>query len=102
MPRPPAPARLYDALMRPRTRCIPLPLVGRGWGGGPSADHRTTPTPALRHSRCFASALFARTTAAEGRLCPPHKGGGRAELAARADSISPLSGYAGRTRVVRP
>src|SRR5262249_1311861 len=51
-------------------RCAPLPLVGRGWGGGPSADHRTTPTPALRAD-------------------PPHKGEGTTELAARADSALP-------------
>jgi very-short-patch-repair endonuclease len=35
-----------------------------------------TPTPALRHSRCFASAFLALRTAAEGGLCPPHKGEG--------------------------
>src|SRR5262245_21481735 len=32
-------------LMSSNTRCVPLPLVGRGWGWGPSTDHRTTPTP---------------------------------------------------------
>ena len=35
-----------------------------------------TPTPPLRHSRCFASAFLALRTAAEGRLRPPHKGEG--------------------------
>jgi very-short-patch-repair endonuclease len=36
-----------------------------------------TPTPALRHSRCFASAFLALRTAAEGGLCPPHASRGR-------------------------
>jgi very-short-patch-repair endonuclease len=36
-----------------------------------------TPTPALRHSRCCASAFLALTTAAEGGLCPPHASRGR-------------------------
>src|SRR5215831_15001609 len=78
-------------IVRPRTRCTPLPLqtpacrglvilrlagsgqarsrLGGAGGGGPSADHRTTPTPALRAD-------------------PPHKGEGRTEFATRADSIS--------------
>src|SRR5258707_9124447 len=37
---------------------LPSPLWGGAGGGGPSADHRTTPTPALRAD-------------------PPHKGEGR-------------------------
>src|SRR5258708_29283884 len=61
------------------------PSRGGVGAGGPAADHRTTPTPTLRHSRCFASAFFAPRTAAEGRLRPPHKGEGRTEFAARAD-----------------
>jgi len=36
-----------------------------------------TPTPALRRSRCFASAFLALRTAAEGGLCPPHASRGR-------------------------
>src|SRR5262249_4708193 len=44
---------------------LPSPLWGGDGGGGPSADHRTTPTPALRAD-------------------PPHKGEGRTEFAARA------------------
>src|SRR5215472_17775446 len=46
---------------------LPSPLWGGVGGGGPSADHRTTPTPALRAD-------------------PPHKGEGRTEYAARVDS----------------
>src|SRR5919108_6538457 len=89
-----------------RIRSAPLPLVGPLWGGvgggGPSSDHRTTPTPARRsqacagcaslpacHSRCFASAFLALRTAAEGGLCPPHKGEGKTEFVARADASSP-------------
>src|SRR5262249_61103778 len=43
--------------MLPRTRCPPLPLVGRGWGWGsaipsqvaPSLSRRITPSPTLPH-----------------------------------------------------
>src|SRR5947209_2632166 len=48
---------------------LPSPLWGGVGGGGPLADHRTTPTPALRAD-------------------PPRKGEGRTEFAARADSTS--------------
>src|SRR5262245_38166262 len=44
---------------------LPSPLWGGVGGGGPSADHRTTPTPALRAD-------------------PPHKGEGKTEFVARA------------------
>jgi hypothetical protein len=44
--------------------CSPPPCGEGMGGGGPSADHRTTPTPALRAD-------------------PPHKGEGRTECAAR-------------------
>src|SRR5436190_21043015 len=62
-------------------RSAPIPVVssravrspppcGEGvGGGGPSADHRMTPTPALRAD-------------------PPHKGEGKMEFSARADSTS--------------
>src|SRR5258706_5095420 len=55
--------------------CSPPPLWGGAGGGGPSADHRTTPTPALRAD-------------------PPHKGEGRTEFVARDDPISPNSSLA--------
>ena|SRR5262245_50965554 len=48
---------------------LPSPLWGGVGGGGPSADHRTTPTPALRAD-------------------PPHKGEGRTEFGARAEASS--------------
>src|SRR6266436_2863336 len=54
---------------------LPSPLWGGAGGGGPSADHRTTPTPALRAD-------------------PPHKGEGRTEFVARDDPISPNSSLA--------
>src|SRR5262249_31039757 len=60
----------------------PLPLGGGFGGGAPTADHRTPPPPALRHSRCFTSAFLKLRTAAEGRLCPRHKGEGMTEPAA--------------------
>src|SRR2546430_17340143 len=82
-------------IITPHTRCAPLPLRGGVGGGGPEADHLTTPTPAQRsqacagcaslpacRSRCFASAFLALRTAVEGPLYPPPKGGGWAEVAA--------------------
>src|SRR5262249_10222331 len=54
----------------PRTRCAPLPLVGRGGGGGPPVDHRTTPT------RLASLATL------------PTRGRARTEFAARTDSTS--------------
>src|SRR5262249_10522119 len=83
-------------------RSAPLPIqtpasgqarsrLGRGWRWGSqlldtSCATTTTPTPALCHSRCFASAFLAPRTAPEGRLCPPHKGEGRTEFDARAET----------------
>src|SRR5258706_16099991 len=56
---------LCRRIAMPRTRCAPLPLLWGGVrGGGPLADNRTTPTPALRAD-------------------PPHKGEGSTEFAAR-------------------
>jgi hypothetical protein len=55
-----------------------LPPLGGRVGEGDNPTHRSlwlTPLPALRHSRGFASAFFFKT-AAEGRPCLPHKGGG--------------------------
>src|SRR5438067_499563 len=59
-----------------RTRCAPLPLVGRGWGWGSelvdiTSGHNNDPHPAR----------FARH--------PPHKGEGRTEFSARADATAP-------------
>src|SRR5262245_9845599 len=51
---------------------LPSPLWGGVGGGGPSADHRTTPTPTLRAD-------------------PPHKGEGRTEFVARSVAFSPAS-----------
>src|SRR5262249_60263776 len=56
-----------DRMSRGLLGVLPSPLWGGVGGGGPSADHRTTPTPALRAD-------------------PPHKGEGRTEFAAPADS----------------
>src|SRR5712671_2232395 len=56
-------------LIRPQTRCAPLPLVGRGWGWGSVLGHArrattTTPTPPA-----FA-ALRRATLPARGRVRP--------------------------------
>src|SRR5215510_13247903 len=59
---------VLEARWRHMLGVLPSPLWGGVGGGGPSADHRTTPTPALR-------------------AYPPHKGEGRIEFAARADYI---------------
>jgi RNA polymerase sigma factor (sigma-70 family) len=73
---------LFCGLLAQRTRCAPLPLVGRGWGGGPSTDHCTTPTPAQRSQACAGCASLPACA------CPPHKGEGRTESPARADPSS--------------
>src|SRR6266852_4186166 len=56
----------------------PSPL-GEGWGGG-CFDHEALVTPlparALRARHSDAPHRVLSTTAAEGRLCLPHKGGG--------------------------
>src|SRR6266540_220099 len=59
---------------------LPSPLWGGVGGGGPSADHRTTPTPAQRRQACAACASLPACAD------PPHKGEGRTEFAARTDS----------------
>src|SRR5262249_473644 len=68
----PPEARAYSgetyAHLRRGLGVLPSPLWGGVGGGGPSVDHRSTPTPALRAD-------------------PPHKGEGGTEFAARADSI---------------
>src|SRR5258706_9104613 len=60
-------------LIRPQTRCAPLPLVGRGWGWGSVLVHAlrattTTPTPP-------AFAALRRATL-------PTRGGGKTEFVA--------------------
>jgi hypothetical protein len=54
---------VVEAQWRSALGAFPSPLWGGVGGGGPSVDHRTTPTPALRAD-------------------PPHKGEGRTEFAA--------------------
>src|SRR5260370_34562881 len=66
-------------LLLPRTRCAPLPLVGRGWGWGSQLVDTPRPT------------IMTPTPRADARD-PPHKGEGRRALlamrpAARADPV---------------
>src|SRR6266436_5402175 len=71
-----------------------LPEAGKpaaGWGGvgggGPSADHRTTPTPALRSQACAGCASLPACAD------PPHKGEGRTEFAAHLIPSHPNARY---------
>src|SRR5262249_15558365 len=74
---------MLDAQPNHALGVLPSPLwVGVG-GWGPSAHHRTTPTRALRAD-------------------PPHKGEGRTEFAAGADSISPEQALAARAESRTP
>src|SRR5215467_8600195 len=69
--------------MRRALGVLPSPLWGGVGGGGPSADHRPTPTPAQRSQACAGCASLPACAD------PPHKGEGRTEFAARADPTAP-------------
>src|SRR5215475_5908349 len=64
----------HSCLMQigPRTRCAPLPLVGRGWGWGSVSGSPHDPHPGASRR-------------------PPHKGEGRTEFVARSVAFSPAS-----------
>src|SRR6266540_6508480 len=60
-----------DAESRHALGVLPSPLRGGVGGGGPSANHRTTPTPAQRSQACAGCASLPACAD------PPHKGEGK-------------------------